>query len=69
MLDDSVFTAELENGHRFVAVAKGLPAESRAELRPGHRVTVEFSPYDMSQARVVRSEVRDESSKFSQENV
>lgn len=60
MLDDSVFTAEIENGHRFVAVAKQLPVASRVGLRPADRVVVEFSPYDMSQARVVESEVRDE---------
>ena len=53
VIDESVFSAVLENGHRFVAVAKGRNGRPLAGIHPGDRVAVEFSPYDMSRGRVV----------------
>ena len=65
MIDESVFDAELENGHRFVAVAKNLSVESKGFLKPRNWVEVEFSPYDMSKARVVANENDHEGEKLS----
>ena len=73
VIDDSVFSAVLENGHRFVAVAKGRNGRPLAGVHLGDRVNVEFSPYDMSRGRVVAGPEQgnrsDESEKFGQENV
>ncbi len=73
VIDHAVFSAMLENGHRFVAVAKYRNGNPLTGLRPGDRVAVEFSPYDMSTARVVyesaEDEVNNESTKFSEANV
>ena len=55
VIDDAVFSAELENGHRFVAVAKGRNGEPLRGFSPEDRVWVEFSPYDMSTAQVSSS--------------
>jgi hypothetical protein len=47
----SVFWAELDNGHRFVAVARRCSA-----VRAGPaKVRVEFSPFDLSTGYVVES--------------
>ena len=69
VVDDCVFTAEIDNGHRFVAVAKLRSAGRGGGLRPADRVVVEFSPFEMSRAHVVPNEVSDEGSKFSEADV
>ena len=56
MISDSVFHAELDNEHKFVAVAKGLRTKRIDDLRPLDRVQVEFSPYAMSKAQIVVDE-------------
>ena len=56
VISESVFYAELDNGHKFVAVAKGLRIKRIDDLRPLDRVQVEFSPYTMSKARIVVDE-------------
>ena len=53
VIDHSVFSAELGNGHRFVAVAKGRSGDALPGYAPKDEVVVEFSPYDMSTARVI----------------
>ena len=53
VIDHAVFAAELSNGHEFVALAKqrgGTPIEG---FRCSDRVTVEFSPFDMSTAHII----------------
>lgn len=56
VIDHAVFWATLSNGHRFVAVAKTGTGEPMAPWRVGDRVAVEFSPFDMSTARVMTGE-------------
>ena len=60
VIDHAVFSAMLENGHLFVAVAKRRNGDPMTGLQAGDRVTVEFSPFDMSTARVICGSARDE---------
>lgn len=53
VIDHAVFTAELANGHRFVAVAKRCDAEAWQAFRLPCRVLVEMSPFDMSRGFLV----------------
>ena len=74
VIDHAVFRAELANGHRFVAIARDREGRPQGQFTVNDTVTVEMSPFDMSQGRVVLSpalsdEVDDEGEKFSQENV
>ena len=56
VLNNTAFCAELDNGHGFTAFA-GRGAAAQAEsLRPGERVRVEMSPYDMSRGRILFEE-------------
>jgi translation initiation factor IF-1 len=74
VIDHAVFHAELANGHRFVAIAKDGQGRPLEQVKVSDTVTVEMSPFDMSQGRVVvcpalSDEVDHEGEKFSQENV
>ena len=51
MLSVRAFRARLDNGHAFVAFTAGAPVAPVG--RPGDRVRVEFSPFDMSKGRVL----------------
>ncbi len=53
VIAQSVFRAELANGHRIVAFAAGENRGQVLDLAPGARVSVEMSPYDMSRGRIV----------------
>jgi len=52
VIDDSVFSATLENGHRFIALAKEKGGRKFGPFRLTDPVKVVFSPYDMSVARI-----------------
>jgi translation initiation factor IF-1 len=56
VIAQSVFRAELANGHRIVAFAAGKDGERVRDLAPGAQVSVEMSPYDMSKGRIVALE-------------
>ena len=53
MIAQSVFSAELSNGHRIVAYPKPEDREVVGQIKPGDRVTVEMSPFDMSRGCMV----------------
>lgn len=53
VIDHAVFAARLSNGHAFVAVAKRKGGAPIGGFRPSDRVTVEFSPFDMSTAHII----------------
>ena len=55
VIDDSVFSAELDNGHRFVALAKEKGGRKFGAFWTADRVSVEFSPFDMSVGRILFS--------------
>jgi translation initiation factor IF-1 len=53
-LPQLLFWVELANGHRLLA---HVPAKNRLaalNIAPGDNVTVEVSPFDLSQGRLVR---------------
>ena len=52
VIDTNAFSAELRNGHRFVAFI-GRDDEGRCRPEVGAVITVEMSPYDMSKGRLV----------------
>ena len=45
-LPNAMFQVELENGHKVLATISG-------KLRPGDKVTLEMSPYDLSKGRII----------------
>lgn len=53
MIDHAVFTAELPNGHRFVAVGKNGQWKEFGDEKPPCEVRVEISPYDMSRGHII----------------
>ena len=55
-LPHAMCRVELANGHRVVARFKGRGGRQRAGLAPGEKVTLEMSPYDLSQGCIVGNE-------------
>jgi translation initiation factor IF-1 len=53
LVDQSAFLAVLENGHQVVAYLAGPDKSRAAGCKPGDVVQVQFSPYDMSQGRIL----------------
>ena len=51
-LPNATFRVELENGHRLLAHISGKLRMNFIRILPGDRVTVELSPYDLSQGRI-----------------
>ncbi len=47
------FRVELENGHQVMATLSGEVRMSFIRVLPGSKVLVEFSPYDLSQGRII----------------
>ena len=45
---------ELENGQRIVANLSGKVRLDFTRVLPGKKVLVEFSPYDLTRARIIR---------------
>jgi translation initiation factor IF-1 len=55
-LPHALHRVELANGHRVLARFKGPGRRQRAGLAPGRKVTLEMSPYDLSQGCIVGNE-------------
>jgi translation initiation factor IF-1 len=53
VLPNTVCRVELPNGHRILAHRSSRLRSSFVRLVPGDRITVEMSPYDMSQGRIM----------------
>lgn len=51
-LPNAMFRVELENGHKVLAHISGKMRMHYIKILPGHKVTVEVSPYDLSRARI-----------------
>ena len=51
-LPNAMFKVELENGHKILAHISGKLRRHFIEILPGDKVTVEFSPYDLSKGRI-----------------
>ena len=52
VLKDILFRVELPNRHRILAHLAGKARSKPIRLLPGDKVTVEMSPYDLSQGRI-----------------
>ena len=51
-LPNATFQVELENGHRILAHISGKLRMNYIRILPGHKVTVEVSPYDLTRGRI-----------------
>ena len=52
VLKERLFRVELANRYRFLAHIGGKARADRIRLLPGDKVTVEMSPYDLSNGRI-----------------
>ena len=52
-LPNAMFKVELENGHIVLAHISGKLRMNFIKILPGDKVTLEMSPYDLSQGRIV----------------
>lgn len=52
-LPDAMFRVQLENGQIVLAHISGKMRRHFIRILPGDRVTLEFSPYDLSKGRII----------------
>ncbi len=52
VLPGQKFRVELDNGHIVLAYAAGKMSKFKIRVMVGDRVTMQFSPYDLSKARI-----------------
>ena len=52
-LPSATFKVELDNKHRVIAHISGRMRLHWIRILPGDRVTVEFSPYDLTRGRII----------------
>jgi translation initiation factor IF-1 len=52
-LPNATFRVELDNGHKVLAHISGRMRLHWIRILPGDRVTIEFSPYDLSRGRII----------------
>jgi translation initiation factor IF-1 len=52
-LPNGTYRAALPNGHQVRAFVAGRARKSFAGLKPGEKVRLQMSPYDLSQGRIV----------------
>lgn len=56
VLPNSSCHVELVNGHTVLATMSGKMKRYRIRVLPGDKVTVQFTPYDLTRGQVVRRE-------------
>jgi translation initiation factor IF-1 len=52
-LPNATFRARLDNGHVVWAHISGRMRKHFIKILPGDRVTIEFSPYDLTRGRII----------------
>ncbi len=52
-LPNAMFRVELDNGHKVLAHISGKMRMYHIRILPGDRVTLEFSPYDLTRGRII----------------
>ena len=52
-LPNAMFRVKLENGHKVLAHISGKMRMHYIKILPGDKVTVQFSPYDLTRGRIV----------------
>ena len=53
VLSNRTYRVQLANGHRLMAFVAGKARLGVARLRPGEKVRLELSPYDLSVGRII----------------
>lgn len=53
-LPNATFRVALENGQEILAHVSGKIRMNYIKILPGDKVTVEFSPYDLTKGRIIR---------------
>lgn len=53
VLSEGTYRVQLANGHQLVAFAAGKARRGFARPRPGEKVRLELSPYDLSVGRII----------------
>ena len=53
VLSNRTYRVQLANGHRLMAFVVGKARLGVARLRPGEKVRLELSPYDLSVGRII----------------
>ena len=51
-LPNAMFQVELENGHKVLAHVSGKIRMNFIRILPGDKVTIEFTPYDLTRGRI-----------------
>ena len=51
-LPNAMFRVELENGHQVLAHISGKMRMHYIRIRPGDKVQVELTPYDLTRGRI-----------------
>ena len=51
-LPNAMFRVQLDNGHKILAHISGKMRMHFIRIRPGDKVTVEMSPYDLTRGRI-----------------
>ena len=51
-LPNAQFKVKLENGHEILAHVSGKIRMNMIRILPGDKVTIEFSPYDLTRGRI-----------------
>lgn len=51
-LSNSMFRAELENGHEVLCHISGKIRMHNIRIMPGDKVKIEMSPYDLTKGRI-----------------
>lgn len=54
LLPNATFRVELENGHQIIAYTSGKMRRNRIKVLTGDMVTVEITPYDLTNGRVIQ---------------
>jgi len=53
VLSDRTWRVELANGHRLLGFASGRTSQEFAGLKPGDKVKLQLTPFDLSTGRVL----------------
>ena len=53
VLPATMYTVRLENGHEVLAHVSGKMRKNFIKITQGDKVTLEMSPYDLTQGRIV----------------
>jgi translation initiation factor IF-1 len=63
VLQSALYRVELPNGHQVMAHVSRKMRQSFGAIKVGWTVTLEMSPYDLSEGRIIGSSVREDATK------